>query len=591
MGSRVTQPGRIGLDVGGRETPEPPNTNADGLGSCSPSPEVQELPRQVPRGRRGPQQQVPIAWQWINTFPGGNYNPKNVPFQGQPGLRNPLPEDSKPIDYFTLYFTQEIVQKICDETNRYAHQFIHSQAGNLKPHSLVHDWKDTTPVEIKTFLGLCILMGLIYKPRIWMYWSKDALYNTPLFSQLMSRNRFLILNKFLHFQDNQDPQYNPQDPNRDRLFKIRDIMDMMKEKFNIVYYPPENLTVDESLILYKGRLLFRQYIKSKRSRFGIKFYEMSTTDGILLDFILYQGHIGPGLIDPPGEDWLQTERIPLTLIAPYLDRGHTLTIDNFYTTPRLAKYLLERQTKTVGTIRPNRKMFPKDFPADNDMPKGSAVFKGHENILAMKYRAAQNKSQNKPKVVHLLSTKHKPIMKNTSRRDHEGNIIQKPEAIIYYNHNMGGVDKIDQQLHCINVVRKTFKWYHKVFFRLLSVAMLSSHKIYNKNGGREDFLQFVHEIVQSLVEDSPHLHDVRKRNDNLVRLTGRHFPAQSLYEGQATKKKHKPKNCRVCYAKGKRTDAGHILRSNYYCPDCPEKPGLCIGDCFRSYHTKLDYTQ
>ena len=266
---------------------------------------------------------------------------------------------------------------------------------------------------------------------------------------------------------------------------------------------------------------------------------MSTADGILLDFILYQGHIGPGLIDPPGENWLQTEKIPLTLIAPYLDRGHTLTIDNFYPTPRLAKYLLERQTKTIGTIRPNRKMFPKDFPADNDMPKGSAVFQGHENILAMKYRAAQNKSQNKQKVVHLLSTKHKPVMKNTSRTDHEGNIIQKPEAIIYYNHNMGGVDKIDQQLHCISVVRKTFKWYHKVFFRLLSMAMLSSHKIYNKNGGREDFLWFVHEIVQSLVEDSPHLQDVRKRNENLVRLTGRHFPAQSLYEGQATKKKHK----------------------------------------------------
>ena len=102
-------------------------------------------------------------------------------------------------------------------------------------------------------------------------------------------------------------------------------------------------------------------------------------------------------------------------------------------------------------------MFPKDLPAENHMPKGSAVFKGHENIFARKYRAAQNKSQNKPKAVHLLSTKHKPVMKNTSRRDHEGNVIQKPEAIIYYNHNMGGVDKIDQQLHCISVARKTFK--------------------------------------------------------------------------------------------------------------------------------------
>ena len=57
---------------------------------------------------------------------------------------------------------------------------------------------------------------------------------------------------------------------------------------------------------------------------------------------------------------------------------------------------------------------------------------------------------------------------------------------------MGGVDKIDQQLDSINIIRKSFKWYHKVFFSLFSVAMLSSHKIYKEKGGKYDFLQFVH---------------------------------------------------------------------------------------------------
>ena len=87
-----------------------------------------------------------------------------------------------------------------------------------------------------------------------------------------------------------------------------------------------------------------------------------------------------------------------------LDRGHALTIDNFCTTPRLAKYLLERKTKTIGTIRHNRKMFPTEVLKNSDIPKGSAVFKHHESILAYKYRAAKNKSDGKPKVVHLLST-------------------------------------------------------------------------------------------------------------------------------------------------------------------------------------------
>ena len=34
-------------------------------------------------------------------------------------------------------------------------------------------------------------------------------------------------------------------------------------------------------------------------------------------------------------------------------------------------------------------MFRTDFLKDSDIPKGSAVFKHHENILAIKYRAAK----------------------------------------------------------------------------------------------------------------------------------------------------------------------------------------------------------
>ena len=194
-----------------------------------------------------------------------------------------------------------------------------------------------------------------------MYWSTDAFYNTPVFSQVMPQKRFQLLMKFLHFQDNQDANYNPNDPQRDRLFKVRAVLNMMKERFNNVYCPPEHITVDESLVLFKGRLLFKQYIKTKRARFGIKFFELSTADGILLDFIIYQGNMVTQLIEPEGDDWLLTERIPLPMIDPYLNKGHTLVIDNMYTTPRIAEYLLQKNTKVVGTIRPNRKNFPKGF--------------------------------------------------------------------------------------------------------------------------------------------------------------------------------------------------------------------------------------
>ena len=44
-------------------------------------------------------------------------------------------------------------------------------------------------------------------------------------------------------------------------------------------------------------------------------------------------------------------------------------------------------------------------------------------------------------------------MKNTEW-DTDGNVIQKPTSIIDYNHKMGGVDLVDQQLDSLDALRK-----------------------------------------------------------------------------------------------------------------------------------------
>ena len=138
------------------------------------------------------------------------------------------------------------------------------------------------------------------------------------------------------------------------------------------------------------------------------------------------------------------------MVEPYLDRGHTSTIDSWYTTLRLAKYLLHRSTKVIGTVRSNRNKFPKDFPGDKEMQKGSAVFKEHENTEELRIKQLENQT------IHVILTKHSARMVNTSKVDGQGNTIRKPEAIVYYNTNMGGIDRMDQQsMESIQVLRKT----------------------------------------------------------------------------------------------------------------------------------------
>ena len=166
----------------------------------------------------------------------------------------------------------------------------------------------------------------------------------------------------------------------------------------------------------------------------------------------------------------------------YLGKGHHLYVDNYYTSIALAEHLLQNDSHVTGTIRENRKQFPGELKRIA-LNKGESAFFQHDDIVIMKYRSLKNSSSGKPKVVHLLSTAHRPAQRNTNKRDRDGNIIRKPTCIIDYNYNMGGVDMVDQQLDAIDVLRKSYKWYKKLFLRLMMQCILASHKLYKKKAG------------------------------------------------------------------------------------------------------------
>ena len=76
------------------------------------------------------------------------------------------------------------------------------------------------------FLAILILMGIVHKPRFSMYWSTDNILATPIFNQVMKRDSFLLLVRFFHFAEN--TKYNPADPDTDKLYKIRIVINMIK---------------------------------------------------------------------------------------------------------------------------------------------------------------------------------------------------------------------------------------------------------------------------------------------------------------------------------------------------------------------------
>ena len=519
-----------------------------------------------------------------------SFTPVDIPFVGNEGLRVRMGDDVSPIDFFELYVTADMIELFVRETNRYAGQYMAQHKDSMKEHSYAQQWKPTDANEMKTFLGLIFLMGVVYKPRLSMYWSTDELYSTPIFSQVMTRDRFLVLLKFWHFADNMDPSYDVRDPNRDKLHKVRPLIDMMRSRCKRVYAPGKYLSVDESLVLFKGRLGFKQYIRTKRARFGIKMYEICTSNGVTLDFLVYCGR-GMFSDDDPNSELSTTERIAANLIEPYLGDGHCLFTDNFYTSPKLAEHLLVNNTYLCGTVKKGRKNFAKDLVKEN-LEKGDAAFYSNsKGVLGVKYRAVQNKSGNKPKVVHMLSTLHKANMVDTGKKDKDKNPILKPSCILDYNRQMGGVDLVDQQLHSFHTLRKTYKWYRKLALRLLMQCMLNAHKAYQfQTGSKQDLLSFSHDVINMLLVSSPKLNRELPMRDTVHRLTGRHFPAKKQPKEGAVDQRPK-KKCRVCYARGIRTAKGAPVETVWICQSCPSQPGLHIEQgCFEAYHTQLNFS-
>lgn len=463
-------------------------------------------------------------------------------FTGSPShiVENTPLEGHEPINYFDLFMDENLLDLIVRETNLY-------QSQNPEPaRQKMRAWEDLGKDELKKFLGLTILMGHVKKVALDDYWSRNPLLVTPIFNQTMPRNRFEQILRFLHFHNNETPLNHP-------LKKIKTIIDDLNAKFANFLEPGRNLCIDESLLLWKGRLRFKQFLPLKRSRFGIKIFEIvDCQTGFVLGFIVYTGadtdyeKFGLGI----------SGDVVAHFLRPYFGKGHIVFVDNWYSSPALAEFLHEKDTGLCGTVRKNRKGLPK---FTEKLKKGETQV-GHNMIwLALKW---QDKKE-----VWMITTVSRLEYASSGKQDFvTGEEIIKPSCIIDYNKNMGGVDNVDRQLAITASIRKSLKWYRKLFFHLIDLILINAHALYKLQEGAISFTDFRMKVISSLLGvDSTVQAEV---DPPPSRLTGRHFPTQS----QSTKE------CTMCRASKVRR------RTKYYCGKC--QAALCAVPCFEQYHTQ-----
>ncbi|KAG4077287.1 hypothetical protein HA402_009916 [Bradysia odoriphaga] len=310
---------------------------------------------------------------------------RNIPFEKENcGVQINISETSTPRDLFDKLFTSEIMDMLVVSTNAYGNELYSKPA----------------PAERKS----------------------------PKTIPNVAAN---ILLPYAHIITKAEKESN-------KLSRITPLLQKLLKTFNDAFVTHKELSLDESLLLWRGRLSFRQFIKDKAAKYGIKFYELTTSDGYVLNVMINQGKTSE-----PDDKTSKTAKIVLQLMQPYLDKGHHLYMDNFYNSVTLSTHLLSKQTHTTGTLRSDRKDNPKSV-VHAKLKKGEINWQRCGDVYVNKWKDKRD--------VLTISTAHHP--KHVETKNRHGQSKLKPQDVADYNKYMSGIDRLDQMVSYYNSTRR-----------------------------------------------------------------------------------------------------------------------------------------
>lgn len=469
-------------------------------------------------------------------------------FRNPVGLTLDIPQDSEPYDYFSLIFTDTLLQHIADETNKYAEQ-------NPVPS---YNWYPTSVPELKLFLGMIIAMGIKKLPALEDYWSVNPYIGTPEIVARMPRLRFKALMRFLHLNDNSTMKARGE-PGYDRLHKLRPLLDALNKQIKAYYNPNREVSVDEAMVAFKGRIGFKQYMPMKPVKRGYKIWSLADScNGYMYHFEVYTGKdeqkYGTGL----------GERVVLKLTES-LPRGHIVFYDNFFSSIALGESLLNRGLYSCGTTRVNRRGFPAELKTTQLPLRGD-----HRSCVVDRVEALIWKDK---KVVSFLNTAYDSSqIEMISRKEMDGSRknISSPEPVRMYNSFMGGVDLADQKRNLYSCSRKSMKWWFRLFYFCLDIAIVNSHILYGLDYRHVDQKRFRILLFSHLMSfyNARRILLAPRSPITLLRSSDHHADRAA-----------EPRQCRLCVGR---------KRTRTVCRECGVH--LCRQHCFSTWHSSGEST-
>lgn len=393
-----------------------------------------------------------------------------------------------PYHYFKKFVTDEMIDLTVTESNIYYFQ-QKGQFLNLKDD------------ELRSVLGMYLLMGIIQMPSVRDYFAHATDYE-PI-SSVMSRNRFELILRHLHFANNDTVETRIK--KNDKAWKITPWLELLRSQC-ILIEPQENNSIDEMMIPFKGKFSkIRQYIRGKPHPWGFKIWARTGEDGILYDFELYKGATPGQAKSTLGVGADVVLRLSATL--PH-QKNFKIFADNFFSGIPLMVELKAKGIQYTGTVRKGR-LPGCALLTDKELEKaGRGAFdfrvERDSDICAVKW--------NDTKCVNLVSTYLGVLPISEARRwdKKEGRFVEipRPNIVAEYNSKMGGVDFLDFLCGKYRYKLRSKRWYLHIFWFTVEVSVVNAWLLFRRDFKRSGLdlkkmiplKEFQSQIANSLIK-------------------------------------------------------------------------------------------
>lgn len=372
------------------------------------------------------------------------------------------------------------------------------------------------------------------------------------YGNYMSRNKFLLLHRFFHLNDNQQE-------NTDILHKLRPIIMKCNLLWSQYFSAGLSLTLDEAMVKFKGKLKFRQYLKDKPVKWGIKCFLMCDSfSGYCYKIEVYTGK--STIINNIAKTNTYTHDLVMRMAEGFENYWRVIYFDNYYTTIKIVKSLYEKKIGCVGTLRKNR-AHEKEKLED---PKVQGEFKNFANSPDNNIILTLWKDSEVVRIINTIRLPQTLKLKKTIPWLKKEIIITKPDIAEDYNKKCRGVDYCNRMATQFRFPHGSRKWWRPIFFHLIQMTIYNSYIIYKQlDQSQIPYKLFYSDIIYYLLGE-----EKEKKQQN-------HYPD---YIDESNDNKRRTRlHCRECSA-----------LTIYYCPGCrkgDKKFALCVPLCYKKTHS------